>query len=124
MFNIIPQPTTMKIQEGKKGFCSDNASITDISVAGELVGFVKKIYGKDIAVSDSGNENIILKTDDNFGSDEGYTIVCVDGIITVTAKNETGIFYGMQTLKQIFMQAGNEIPAFEIEDYPRFSYRG
>ena len=120
MFNIIPQPTTIKIQEGKKGFCPDNASITDISVASELVGFVKKISGKDIIVTDSGKENIILKTDDNFGSDEGYTVVCADGVITVTAKNETGIFYAMQTLKQIFMQSGAEIPAFEIEDYPRF----
>ena len=124
MFNIIPQPTNIKIQEGKKGCCLDNISITDISVAGELVNFVKKIYGKEIAVSHSGKETIILKTDDNFGSSEGYKIICADGIITVTAKNETGIFYGMQTLKQIFMQSGAEIPAFEIEDYPRFSYRG
>ena len=41
MFNIIPQPTIIKIKEDKKGFCLENASITDISVAGELVGFVK-----------------------------------------------------------------------------------
>ena len=124
MFNIIPQPTTIKILEGKKGFCLDNASITDISVAGEFVGFVKKILGKDIVMSDSGKETIILKTDDSFDNDEGYTIACADGIITVTAKNETGVFYAIQTLKQIFMQSGTEIPAFEIEDYPRFSYRG
>ena len=124
MFNIIPQPTTIKIHKDKKGCCLDNASITDISAARELVGFVKKTCKKDITVSDSGKESIILKTDDNFGSDEGYTIACADGIITVTAKNETGIFYAIQTLKQIFMQSGTEIPAFEIEDYPRFSYRG
>ena len=73
MFNIIPQPVTMKIYEDKKGCCIDHASITDISVARELVGFVKKIYGKDIVVSDSGKESIVLKTDDNYGSEEGYT---------------------------------------------------
>ena len=124
MFNIIPQPTTLKALEGKKGSCLADASVTDRPAAGELIGFVKKISGKEIIVSNSGEESILLKTDDSFGSEEGYRIVCVDGKITVTAKNETGIFYAVQTLKQIFMQAGTEIPAFELEDTPRFSYRG
>ena len=124
MFNIIPQPTSVKILEGVKGYCFDNASITNLPAAAELVGFVKKIHGKNIAACNTGEESIVLKTDASFGSDEGYTIVCADGVITATAKNETGIFYAMQTLKQIFLQAGTEIPAFEIEDHPRFSYRG
>ena len=46
MFNIIPQPTTIKIHKDKKGCCLDNASITDISAARELVGFVKKTCKK------------------------------------------------------------------------------
>ena len=124
MFNIIPQPVTMIMGENKTGFFLDNASITNVSVAGELVEFVKRVFGRDVALSDCGDETINLKIDDNYDKDEGYTIACADGIINVTAKNDTGIFYAIQTLKQIFMQSGNEIPSFEIVDYPRFSYRG
>ncbi len=124
MFNIIPQPVNINVQKEKTGYSFKNSSITDISVAKDLADFVKKVLGKDISLSCDGTENIILKTDGEIDNDEGYSIVCADETITVTAKNETGIFYAIQTLKQIFLQSVNEIPCFEIEDYPRFAYRG
>ena len=40
-----------------------------------------------------------------------------------TAGDECGIFYGLQTLLQMADADGN-IPCAEIEDYPRYGYRG
>ncbi|MEG1986207.1 MAG: beta-N-acetylhexosaminidase [Clostridia bacterium] len=58
---------------------------------------------------------------------EGYVLEISSGI-TVKALDENGLFYGMQTLKQIiyaYLQNGRAvIPRMNIEDEPRFSYRG
>ena len=124
MFKITPQPVSRKLQKDKKGFTLYNANISDMTSAYELIDFAKTALNKNISVYRNGKQNIILQTDDSFENEEGYTIFCAEGTITVTAKNDTGIFYAIQTLKQIFLQSADEIPAFEIEDYPRFSYRG
>ncbi len=35
-----------------------------------------------------------------------------------------GVFYAVQTLRQLIRQFGTRIPCMEISDHPRFSYRG
>ena len=125
MFNIIPQPVKININREKKGYTIDSKSkITYHHISEELTVFVKNTLKKDILICNDGTENIILKIDSSFPYDEGYTIVCADDTITVTAKNDIGIFYAVQTLKQIFLQSDGIIPCLEIEDYPRFGYRG
>lgn len=47
--------------------------------------------------------------------------------ITVAAPTEAGVFYGIQSLRKslpVAMNAEISLPAAEINDYPRFSYRG
>jgi len=57
---------------------------------------------------------------------EGYKISITSKKITVTGK-DAGLFYGVQSLMQLIpekMQNGVNINAAEINDYPRFKYRG
>lgn len=46
--------------------------------------------------------------------------------ITVTGRDETGAFYGLQTLRQIIesVGSGNNLPMMEINDWPALPYRG
>ncbi|NLB55329.1 MAG: family 20 glycosylhydrolase, partial [Lentisphaerae bacterium] len=44
--------------------------------------------------------------------------------ITLTATDEAGILYGLETLKQIILQTGSQVPEFEITDHPDFPARG
>lgn len=47
--------------------------------------------------------------------------------IEITGFDETGVFYGVATLRQIVEYAesvGNDIPMVEINDYPELDYRG
>jgi hypothetical protein len=44
--------------------------------------------------------------------------------ISLSAGSEAGLFYGLQTLRQIVRQSGASIPEFEIEDRPDFENRG
>ncbi|MCM1177530.1 MAG: family 20 glycosylhydrolase [Clostridium sp.] len=53
---------------------------------------------------------------------EGYRLSVTSRRIMLSSSTDAGRFYGMQTLHQ--MAAGGAIPAVEIEDAPRFAYRG
>ena len=64
---------------------------------------------------------------------EGYTLVSAPKGVVITANEPAGLFYGMQTLLQLFqkklkvkstVKANWTIPAVKITDYPRFGWRG
>ena len=51
---------------------------------------------------------------------EGYRLSVTSGGIAVASSDEAGRFYALQTLRQL----GNPVPCVEIEDAPRFKWRG
>lgn len=54
--------------------------------------------------------------------DEGYQLEIDEAGVRLTAKTETGLFYGKQTLFQLLTPNG--LPYVKINDHPRFPYRG
>ena len=56
---------------------------------------------------------------------EGYTLEIdpLSKTISITAKTNNGIFYGVQTLLSILAD-GYKIPKLLIEDEPRYEFRG
>ena len=56
------------------------------------------------------------------GNPEGYQLDVTPGGIDLRAGSPDGLFYGMQTLRQLY--AGGEVPCVSIRDNPRFGYRG
>ena len=95
---------------------------------GKLLGFeVKKSKRK-------ADSHIILNVDESMG-DEAYKLSVKEELITITAACPAGFFYAFQTLKQLLprnVMAGVadtsvkewSIPEVEIEDEPRFAWRG
>jgi hexosaminidase len=77
---------------------------------------------------------IINKTMDNSLGNEGYTLSASPKAIVIKANQPAGLFYGLQTLYQLFPNeiegksvAKNvkwQVPCVEITDYPRFGWRG
>lgn len=67
-------------------------------------------------------------------SREGYTLTITSHALTITAPTPTGVFYGLQTLRQLLPpeierrapvpNPSWQIPCLIIEDAPRFSWRG
>jgi hexosaminidase len=60
---------------------------------------------------------------------EGYRLESDTAGVRLTAATHAGLFYGLQTLRQLLPPAADSatspaIPAVEIEDRPRFAYRG
>lgn len=127
MFNIIPQPVSVLYNRDKKGFTLHTGTIiTPLSVADDFIAFVRKVFNKKVIKhEDTGEErSVILKLDDTIENAEGYTIKCENRRVFITAKTEAGLYYGLQTLKQMLLQTEGRLPYTEIVDYPRFAYRG
>ncbi len=127
MFNIIPQPVNILLNQDKKGFTLHAGTlISPYPFAEDFASFVRKVLNKKVYLhEDAGEErSIILKIDDSLEHEEGYTIKCENRRVFINAKTETGLFYGLQTLKQMILQTNGKIPYVEITDNPRFSYRG
>ncbi|GAB2515248.1 beta-N-acetylhexosaminidase [Spirosoma aerophilum] len=59
---------------------------------------------------------------------EGYDLVVTPAGISLTAPEAAGLFYGLQTMRQLMPVAktfrGQSIPALHIRDQPRFGWRG
>jgi hexosaminidase len=60
---------------------------------------------------------------------EGYALTVSPGSVTLTATAHAGLFYGLQTLRQLLPPITSDtgrvhVPAVKIRDTPRFGYRG
>ena len=94
-----------------------------------LADYLKTATGKDFAIEagTEGKNAIVLALGAGAENPESYQLkVAADGI-TITGPTEAGVFYGIQSLrKSLPIAVGAEVamPAVEIKDAPRFSYRG
>jgi hexosaminidase len=134
---IVPLP--QEITNGKGSFTLTSSSGIQILGKGEnltkiaefLAERLRMPTGFDIPVSfDSGD--IILELGENDGS-EAYELEVTESGIKIRSSGEPGLFYGMQTLLQLFpieiTQSGIqsiawEVPSGKIKDQPVFEYRG
>ncbi|MEP7145218.1 MAG: family 20 glycosylhydrolase [Ferruginibacter sp.] len=77
---------------------------------------------------------ILNKTANQTIGHEGYLLTVTPQMITITANEAAGLFYGIQTLLQLLpaaiesdvaVRSGKwEVPCVDITDYPRFGWRG
>lgn len=132
-YQIIPKPTSLKIKMGK--FLPD--ANTKVMAASELENegkylsnLLSNIVNKNIVFENEGSKkgNISLQLDASIDNEEGYKLVVNYDKIIISGKTAAGVFYGIQTLSQL-MQIEKDlavltIPATEIEDSPRYVYRG
>lgn len=131
---IIPKPSRIDMQDG-------NFSITpttQIVVAGTgvekaamfLNDYLQKFYGFKLAVSKTAvaKNSIVLSLGKNKETVDGaYHLQVTRTGVRITGDNATGTFYGVQSLLQLLpVEKKREliIPALEIDDQPRFAYRG
>ncbi|NQX37941.1 hexosaminidase [Pedobacter steynii] len=131
---IIPAPVSVKKNSGT--FKLDKTVVLisnepkNSRMADLLNAFVTTKGGFALreAKSESANEKAIILTSEGAGQlpAEGYKINITDKKITIIGQ-EAGLFYAVQSMTQLMPERQNNeilIPAAEINDYPRFKYRG
>ncbi|MCF7567873.1 beta-N-acetylhexosaminidase [Sabulilitoribacter arenilitoris] len=135
-YQVIPKPQKLDMLTGK--FLVDgNTKIVGSEVLkneGEfLAGMLSAATGNSINFYSEGSGNITLKLDDAIKNEEGYSLNVTFDKIEISGKTTKGVFYGIQTLRQLMpasIESANgdikelTIPAVSIADNPRFKYRG
>lgn len=133
--NLVPQPQEVKVNEGS--FALEKS----VSIKGNAEFAVKYLKDKiesatGISLQTQGNGERVIEININATSDiknEGYNLVVTPDKITIVASDNGGAFYGVQTLLQmlpatVYGEATGweewSVPCVEINDYPRFAYRG
>ncbi|MCY7309287.1 MAG: family 20 glycosylhydrolase [Chitinophagaceae bacterium] len=145
VFSIIPQPVSIVPGTGVFTLPSKISIITGkdknlIKIQQLLSTQISSATGKQVinvaADKTASSKSISLFiVSDNTIAKEGYRLKVTTTGISLTANEPAGIFYGVQTLLQLFPKEiesksavrGNTnwaIPVVTIEDHPRFGWRG
>jgi hexosaminidase len=140
---LIPEPVSMKTGAGNFSLPQtiQVQAPSDPSLKQALLFLTDRLSvptGRKVKVSSaSPTASIRLQLNkpmiDKIGS-EGYTLSVTSKNITIKANKPAGLFYGIQTLLQLFPKEIEsaiqvtgvkwEAPTVEITDYPRFGWRG
>jgi len=128
---IIPKPAiemkhsgNFAIQKSTRLFISGSANLSTAF----FDRYLKDLSGFKLLRSskvESKGINLILDARLKLKS-EAYFLDVSKQNITIKAVDEKGLFYGLQSLVQLIRKNGKEImvPAYHIQDEPRFAYRG
>ena len=142
---IIPLPQKMEMRDGAFKLSPDTKIVTDFGsretgkfLAGRLrksTGYPAKTGVKFFSSAAVAN-GILLTTknaDTNLGA-EGYELTVTTNSVVIRAPTQAGLFYGVQTLLQLLppeifstnvvTSADWQMPCLQIEDWPRFQWRG
>jgi hexosaminidase len=106
---------------------SDPADEELRSAASFLREYIRAATGAELRVATeparAGSANTItLRLTDGVEDPEAYALSAAPAGVTISAATPRGVFYGVQTLRQLLTEGA--VPAVEIEDAPRFAYRG
>ena len=138
-YNIIPKPWKVKYSKGQCQF----DPTWKWSVTGDSISEIQKLYNQFQVWADSSATGFfkpletfepcprllkiqLVRKEKELGA-EGYRIKIDKSEIAVEAQSLRGLYYGLQSLKQLSFQAFHDkksLPCGVIKDVPRFSWRG
>ncbi|HOP25304.1 MAG TPA: family 20 glycosylhydrolase [Defluviitoga sp.] len=124
---MIPVPKKITLLE-RIFKMPDSGKILASTDTFKLAGLVKDIFFEkklEITTYNDGTAKIQLFVDENvINNPQGYKMRITESKITIVGGSHQGLFYGIQTLKQLFREHRYQIPSMIIEDEPDFYNRG
>ena len=127
---IVPMPQHIAYATGEGAVLSAGSRIAVPggakalrSVAELFVRDICREHGLRLKVSGISESGIVLGIDPALRA-EAYSLDIGQGCVAVTGGSPSGLFYGLQSLRQLISQYGMRLPAVHVEDEPCFAYRG
>jgi len=135
---VSPKPKYAKISEGTIQF---NSSITISKSksfgkeADQLKDYLSEVFIGSINIKkdsdDQSNSDIQLIQNEDLDKPSSYKLDVSQNGVIIKASDQQGVFYGIQTLRHLIANSNYSNPSnelsiryAEIEDEPRFRYRG
>lgn len=124
---IIPTPSEITILDGESALKSEYKVFVDESLNLDI-NTVKSLFAENfnIDIKNSKDFDISVQYIDNL-LEESYKLSINENKISIEASGRAGALYGLQSLKQLFLASSlenNMLKHMNINDSPRFSYRG
>ncbi|MEN8203609.1 MAG: glycoside hydrolase family 20 zincin-like fold domain-containing protein [Bacteroidota bacterium] len=124
-FKLLPQPQEIEM-EGASGI-----HVKDVQYAFGINGEELPLCGallEDLQIAEeAGEAQLVFRVDNSLDvGAEGYTLEISTRTISITGKDQAGLFYGFMTLEQLMADASEQnvsLPQCKISDYPLLSYR-
>ncbi len=141
-YNLVPLPNQMIPQPGRFHLSNQVTLLTEgctpevKAIAGELAERLAATSGIRLRQADNAREGqpVIRFLPAEGWEKEAYRLSVTPEAMVIQASEPNGFFYGVQTLyqllpvaiygDQVVKRAAWSVPAVEIEDAPRFGYRG
>lgn len=125
--SIIPKPNSIKKAKGSF-YLKSHDTVSCSNKSSNACQFLCEYLG--LKEADDGKIQLLI--DDKIKNQEGYKLDISNNSIKITASSDEGLFYGVQTLRQLLPENIEthkitddiRLPNLTIEDEPRFSYRG
>ncbi|QEH43383.1 beta-N-acetylhexosaminidase [Chitinophaga sp. XS-30] len=127
---VLPQPrevlikgSDFKLPSQPEIVLDRNASEKDRFAANDLISYLNDAFGMKAVIGKGASGAAIFlkrKGNDKKLGKEGYELLAGEGKLVITGGGEAGLFYGVQTLKQLFQQTaeGIAVKGMQIRDWP------
>ncbi|MBO9684588.1 MAG: beta-N-acetylhexosaminidase, partial [Flavisolibacter sp.] len=124
---LLPAQVTIGVRESQEMQPIISALKQKLKVTGSTIVLSEKTTSPTIHLSLNSKKDVVI-------GKEGYKLSVTPKAISINANEPAGLFYGLQTLFQLFPKEIESttpvknikwtVPCVEITDYPRFEWRG
>lgn len=118
--SIVPNPVS--IEYAGRGISLNGEG--EVREKDEALAGVAALFAE-VTADDAfaGMPDVDLKIDEELAAEE-YVLDSRRGSVKICGGSADGVWWGLQTLRQIIKQSGDRIPGLVIKDKPAFAYRG
>lgn len=127
--NVVPLPSSVVINGDKNFEINDKTTWcivgADSDDANRLKNYVIGLFPDMVEKTSRSKNQIELRVVSDSGiPTEGYSLDVDKDRVVITATDAAGLFYGVQTVRQIADNNDGKIAEMTVTDAPRFPYRG
>ncbi|MET2985594.1 beta-N-acetylhexosaminidase [Aureibaculum conchae] len=125
---IIPQPNKVEEKQGQLQLKNTLTIVTTHTELFQLTNYAVNMFEDDFKLQthvqseSTGNQVVRFKLDKNKNAQDAYKLNVGKQGIDIISATEQGLFYGLQTLRQLISSDG-KVQYVKIDDTPRFGWR-
>ena len=126
---LIPTPNSIFVEEKFLDISQGFNLQTENILMEDKDNFLSYLQSTSLKMTDDGIVLDLILDVNNIKDDEKerYKLIINGDGVKIKASTSAGLFYGIQTLRQLTTKGNTyltKIPYLEIDDKPKFSYRG
>ena len=129
--NLLPQPQKatltgglLSLEQGRRIALNSARAAEMFFTARQLQAALKATTGKTWSIAGGAAGQVMLTLDTAIAQAEGYRLTISAERIVIAGRDLAGVFYGVQTLRQLLQTQGSTLPQMVIDDWPDFPARG